>query len=68
MSFTTSKCIYMSSDADGKPIYYVESECLQEDVASLPTDVYNGSKVAVMDQATLLMFNADASEWLPWRR
>ena len=68
MSFTTSKCIYMGSTDDGKEINYIEGECMQEDVATLPTDVFNGSKVAVMDQATLLMFNADASEWLPWRR
>ena len=68
MSFTTSKCIYMGSTDDGKEINYIEGECMQEDVATLPTDVYNGSKVAVMDQATLLMFNADVSEWLPWRR
>ena len=68
MSFTTSKCIYMGSTDDGKEINYIEGECMQEDVATLPIDVYNGSKVAVMDQATLLMFNADASEWLPWRR
>ena len=68
MSFTTSKCIYMGSTDDGNEINYIEGECMQEDVATLPTDVYNGSKVAVMDQATLLMFNVDASEWLPWRR
>lgn len=36
--FTTSKVLYMSSDANGNPINYIEGECLEEDVASLPTD------------------------------
>ena len=67
--FTTSKCLYMSSDAEGKPINYIEGECLEEDIATLPNEhIYNGSKIMVMDTATLIMFNAKTSEWLPWRK
>ena len=64
---TTSKCVYMGSTDDGKEINYIEGECLAEDTK--PTEnIYNGSKMMEMDTATLYMFSAKTSEWLPWRK
>lgn len=63
--FTTSKCLYMSSDADGKPINYIEGECLHDDAK--PTEnIYNGSKLLEMDTSTLYIYDAANQAWRAW--
>lgn len=52
-------------NVDGTRLRYVEGTCLSTD--ELPTEgIVNGSKVMVMNNSTLYMFDAENKMWLPW--
>ena len=65
--FTTSVSVYMENK-DGERLEYVEGSCLKKDIPNLPKEgIANGSKVAVMNAGSLIMFDIEAKDWLPFK-
>ena len=56
---------FSGEKTDGTNLNYFEGTCLSTDTK--PTqNVANGSKLLEMDTATMYMYDAAGSQWLPW--
>lgn len=50
------------TDGNGKSLYYREGECLKDDAK--PTEGYaNGSKLLVIDDSKLIVFDEENQKW-----